>query len=301
LELFEAWPPALIVASLVLGLIVGSFLNVVAHRLPIMMERAWRAEAADAGDAADAVDTGDAEKGEPPQTQRFDLAFPPSRCPHCEGAIAAWHNIPVLSWLMLRGRCAHCSTAISARYPVVEAFTGIASVIVAWHFGPTLATPAALVLTWFLIALSLIDLDHKLLPDSLTLPLLWLGLLLALFSIDGAPVFADLRSSVIGAAAGYLSLWSVYQLFRLVTGKQGMGYGDFKLLAALGAWLGWQLLPLVIVLSAAVGSMVGIGLIVTGQRSRQAEIPFGPYLAGAGWLALLWGPDIMRWYSGFMG
>jgi leader peptidase (prepilin peptidase)/N-methyltransferase len=174
-------------------------------------------------------------------------------------------------------------------------------VIVAWHFGVNWATPAALVLTWFLIALSLIDLDHKLLPDNITLPLLWLGLLVALFEPNGVPLFADLRASVIGAVAGYLSLWSVYQLFKLLTGKEGMGYGDFKLLAALGAWLGWQLLPLIIVLSAAVGSVVGFSLILTGQRSRQAEIPFGPYLAGAGWLAMLYGRDMMSWYLGFTG
>jgi leader peptidase (prepilin peptidase)/N-methyltransferase len=289
LEIFEAWPPALIVASLFLGLVIGSFLNVVAYRLPQMMQRAWEAEAA----------------GEPGggTAERFDLIWPGSRCPHCSHPIRAFHNIPVLSWILLKGRCAHCKESISARYPVVEALTAIASVVVAAHFGASWATPAALVLTWFLIALSLIDLDHKLLPDSMTLPLLWIGLLLALVEIDGAPIFADLdiRSSVIGAAAGYLSLWSVYQVFKLLTGKEGMGYGDFKLLAALGAWLGWQMLPLVIVLSAAVGSVVGIGLIVSGQRSRQAEIPFGPYLAGAGWLALLFGRDIMSWYLGLTG
>ena len=284
MDVFEAWPPALIVASLALGLVVGSFLNVVAHRVPIMMARAWRAEAAAAAGQ------------EPPDEKRFDLAWPGSRCPKCEAAIAARHNIPVLSWILLRGRCASCGAAISVRYPIVEAFTGLLSVIVAWHFGPTWATPAALVLTWFLIALSLIDLDTQYLPDGLTLPLVWLGLLLALVEPGGMPVFADLRSSVIGAAAGYLSLWSVYQIFRLATGKEGMGYGDFKLLAALGAWLGWQLLPLVIVLSAAVGSVVGVALILTGQRSRQAEIPFGPYLAGAGWIALLYGQNIMAWY-----
>lgn len=291
MDVFEVWPPALIVASLAIGLVIGSFLNVVAFRLPLMMQRAWRAEAAEAEGTA------------PVEEERFDLVWPGSRCPHCRHPIAAIQNIPVLSYLLLRGRCAHCRTGISPRYPIVEAVTGILSVIVAIRFGATWATPAALVLTWYLIALSLIDLDHKLLPDSMTLPLLWIGMLLTLAQLDGAPVFAepDLRSSVIGAAAGYLSLWSVYQLFKLVTGKEGMGYGDFKLLAALGAWLGWQLLPLVIVLSAAVGSIVGISLILTGQRSRQAEIPFGPYLAGAGWLALLFGRDIMAWYLSLTG
>jgi leader peptidase (prepilin peptidase)/N-methyltransferase len=291
LEILEIWPASLYVASLAVGLVVGSFLNVVAYRLPIMMQRAWDAETAAASGS------------EPPEQERFDLAWPPSRCPACGDPIRASQNIPVLGYLLLRGRCASCKTAIPARYPIVEALTGILSVIVAWRFGATWATPAALVLTWFLIALSLIDLDHKLLPDSLTLPLVWIGMLLALVQVDGAPILGepDLRASVIGAVAGYLSLWSVYQLFKLLTGKEGMGYGDFKLLAALGAWLGWQVLPLVIVLSAAVGSLVGIALIVTGQRSRQAEIPFGPYLAGAGWLALLYGRDIMGWYLGLTG
>jgi leader peptidase (prepilin peptidase)/N-methyltransferase len=284
LALLEASPLLLLGTSLALGLVVGSFLNVVAYRLPIMLERAWRAETA-------------AVNGEEPAPEeRFDLAWPRSRCVHCGTMITALQNIPVLSWCLLRGRCAACSGSISRRYPVVEALTGLLSLIVAWHFGATWATPAALVLTWFLIALSLIDLDHKLLPDNLTLPLLWVGLLVSLFQPDGTPIFTDLHASVIGAAAGYLSLWSVYHLFRLLTGKEGMGYGDFKLLAALGAWLGWQLLPLVIVLSAAVGSVVGIALIATGQKSRQSQIPFGPYLAGAGWLALLYGDAIMSWY-----
>ena len=289
MALLEAWPGLLYIASLAVGLVVGSFLNVVAYRLPIMLERAWRAEAATVNGE------------EPAAEERFDLAWPGSRCVHCNATIRAWQNIPVLSWLLLKGRCASCDGAISPRYPIVEALTGLFSVVIAWHFGPTWATAAALILTWFLIALTLIDLDHKLLPDNLTLPLMWLGILLCLFEHDGQPLFVDLRSSVIGAAAGYLSLWSVYHLFRIVTGKEGMGYGDFKLLAALGAWLGWQMLPLVIVLSAAVGSIVGIGLIVTGQRSRQSQIPFGPYLAGAGWLALLYGNAMMDWYLGLTG
>jgi leader peptidase (prepilin peptidase)/N-methyltransferase len=291
LDIFEIWPPALIVTSLALGLVVGSFLNVVAFRLPIMMQRAWAAET-DEADGSPSVDQ-----------DRFDLSWPRSHCPHCSHPIAATQNIPVLSYVLLKGRCGNCHASISPRYPIVEAFTALASVVVAWRFGATWATPAALVLTWFLIALSLIDLDHKLLPDSMTLPLIWIGMLLTLVQIDGAPIFAnlDIQSSVIGAAAGYLSLWSVYQIFKLITGKEGMGYGDFKLLAALGAWLGWQLLPLVIVLSAAVGSIVGISLILAGQRSRQAEIPFGPYLAGAGWLAALYGRDIMAWYLNLTG
>jgi leader peptidase (prepilin peptidase)/N-methyltransferase len=292
LTIFEIWPQALLLMSLVLGLVVGSFLNVVAYRLPIMLDRAWREELAAA--------TGQSQQPAA-APERFNLAVPASRCPSCRAPIRSSQNIPVLSWILLRGRCAACAAPISPRYPIVEACTGILSAAVAWRFGPTTATAAALVLTWFLIALSLIDLDHKLLPDNLTLPLLWLGLLVALVEPGGEPVFVDLRASVIGAAAGYLSLWSVYQLFKLLTGKEGMGYGDFKLLAALGAWLGWQLLPLVIVLSAAVGSIVGLSLIVAGQRSRQAEIPFGPYLAGAGWIALLFGRDIIGWYLSFTG
>lgn len=285
-----------------LGLIVGSFLNVVAYRLPIMMERAWREQYAELElEANDLPVPDDAEAALPRYADtRFNLAFPHSACPNCNARISPIHNIPVLSYLMLKGRCSQCSNAISARYPIVEAFTGILSVVVAWTFGPTWETPAALLLTWFLIALSLIDFDHKYLPDSMTLPLLWTGLIVSLFTFDGQPLFADLRSSVIGAVAGYLSLWSVYQLFKLVTGKEGMGYGDFKLLAALGAWLGWQTLPLVIVLSAAVGSVVGIGLIATKRLSRQTAIPFGPYLAGAGWITLLWGRDILAWYYQLM-
>jgi leader peptidase (prepilin peptidase)/N-methyltransferase len=228
LALLEAWPLLLLGTSLALGLVAGSFLNVVAYRLPIMMERAWRAETAAANGE------------EPAPGERFDLAWPRSRCVHCGTMITALQNIPVLSWCLLRGRCASCSGAISPRYPIVETLTGLLSLVVAWHFGATWATPAALMLTWFLIALWLIVLDPKLLPDNLTLPLLWLGLLLSLVEPDGLPIFTDLRASVIGAAAGYLSLWSVYHLFRLLTGKEGMGYGDFKLLAAPGAGLGWQ-------------------------------------------------------------
>jgi leader peptidase (prepilin peptidase)/N-methyltransferase len=286
-EVFEVWPAALLVASIVLGLIVGSFLNVVAYRLPIMMERAWREQCAETDLAAPLPHA---------EAAAFNLAWPNSACPHCGQPIAAWQNIPVLSYLMLRGRCANCAEPISVRYPIVEAFVALASVAVAATFGASWQTLAALVFTWFLIALSLIDFDHKLLPDNLTLPLMWLGLLLSLIPLGDGPLFADLRSSVIGAAAGYMSLWTVYQLFKLATGKEGMGYGDFKLLAAIGAWLGWQALPLVILLSAAVGAVVGVGLIALGGRSRHAAIPFGPYLAGAAWIAMLAGPEIMRWY-----
>ncbi|HEX5419855.1 MAG TPA: A24 family peptidase, partial [Gammaproteobacteria bacterium] len=209
-------------------------------------------------------------------------------------------NIPILSFLWLRGRCAHCAAPISRRYPVVEATAGLLSVVSAYHFGPTWQLAAALPFAWTLLALALIDIDHQLLPDSMTLPLMWAGLLLGLVSIAGAPLFVDLRSSVVGAAIGYSSLWAVYQVFKLVTGREGMGYGDFKLLAALGAWLGWQRLPLVILLSAAVGAVLGSALLFAAGKSRQTPIPFGPYLAAAGWIALLWGDEIVRWYGQFL-
>ena len=278
-----------IVAGLV-GLAVGSFLNVVAYRIPIMMERSWRAQCKEI----------EAQPFTPPPhvsgDGRFDLWWPPSACPGCGAAIAPRHNVPVLGYLWLRGRCAGCGLAISARYPIVEAFAAVLGLTVAYVFGPTWQTVAALGFTWTLLALTLIDLDHKLLPDSLTLPLLWAGLLVNV-PVVGGGAFTTLTSSVLGAAAGYLALWSVYKLFKLVTGKEGMGYGDFKLLAAIGAWLGWQFLFVVILLSAIVGSVVGLGLIVFGGRSSQTAIPFGPYLAAAGWIAMLWGERIVRLYE----
>jgi leader peptidase (prepilin peptidase)/N-methyltransferase len=283
----------LLLASGIFGLLVGSFLNVVAFRVPVMMEMSWREQLSEL----------EAQPFTPPPQAKgksFNLLWPPSACPSCGTAISPLHNIPVLSYLWLRGRCANCQEAVSARYPIVEATVGVLSLIVAWRFGPSAATIAVLGFTWTLVALSLIDLDHKLLPDSMTMPLLWAGLLLSLFEFGGEPLFADLRNSVIGAAAGYLSLWSVFQIFKLLTGKEGMGYGDFKLLAALGAWLGWQLLPLVILLSAGVGAVVGIALIVFRGKSRQTAIPFGPYLAAAGWIAMLWGQSLMDWYLELM-
>jgi len=292
-EIFTLWPVALFVLIGVLGLLAGSFLNVVAYRIPIMMERAWRSQCADLQSQASTA---------PPHAaagNRFDLWWPPSACPGCGTAIAAQHNVPVLGYLWLRGQCAHCGAKISPRYPVVEASAGLLGVIVAYLFGPTWPMVAALGFSWMLLALTLIDLDHKLLPDSLTLPLLWAGLLLNAGLVGGEPLFATLQASVIGAAAGYLALWSVYQLFKLATGKEGMGYGDFKLLAAIGAWVGWQLLPLVILLSAVVGSVVGIAMIVFGGRSSQTAIPFGPYLAAAGWIALLWGERLVQAYESF--
>lgn len=279
--------PALLITSIfLLGLLVGSFLNVVAYRLPVMMERDWKQQCI--------------EYLHPEQTpgegERFDLVVPRSRCPACGHAITALENIPVLSWLLLRGRCSACGTRISPRYPIVEFITAMLSAVVALELGWGWPLAAALVFTWALIALTLIDFDHKLLPDSITQPLLWLGLLLSL----GA-VFVDMRASIIGAAAGYLSLWSVYQLFKLVTGKEGMGYGDFKLLAAIGAWLGWQALPVTILLSSLVGAAVGITLILVRGRDRNIPIPFGPYIAAAGWLAMLWGKDITDAYLRFAG
>ena len=293
MEIFELWPATLFVVCGLVGLCVGSFLNVVAYRLPIMMELAWRREL-------------EAHTNEPsvapPQAQRarFDLIWPRSGCPSCGAPSAAWHNIPLLSYLWLKGRCAGCAAPISKRYPLVEGLAALLGLLVAYEFGPTWHTVAALAFTWALLALALVDFDTKLLPDSITLPLMWAGLLLSLVEVDGAPLFTDLRSSVLGAAAGYLSLWTVFQLFKLATGKEGMGYGDFKLLAAAGAWLGWQLLPVVILLSAAVGSVVGISLIVFSGRSRHAAIPFGPYLAAAAWIALLWGNDLNAWYAQFL-
>jgi leader peptidase (prepilin peptidase)/N-methyltransferase len=289
-EIFAIWPATLFVVCGLVGLVVGSFLNVVAYRVPIMMERAWRRQLTEL----------EAEPFTPPphaSGPRFDLWWPPSTCPKCGTPIAARHNVPILSYLWLRGRCAACAAPVSKRYPVIEGAVALSSLVVAWVFGPTWQTVAALFFTWALISLALIDFDTKLLPDSLTLPLMWAGLILSLIPFDGMPLFTDVRSSLIGAVAGYLSLWTVYQLFKLITGKEGMGYGDFKLLAALGAWLGWQMLPVVILLSAAVGSIVGIGLIVLGGRSRQATIPFGPYLVAAGWVALLAGHDLVAWYE----
>jgi leader peptidase (prepilin peptidase)/N-methyltransferase len=285
-EIFEAWPVALPITAVLLGLVVGSFLNVVAYRVPIMMERAWRAQCEELKAQSFAPPPHAGADG------RFDLWWPPSACPHCGAPIAGRHNVPVIGFLWLKGRCKSCGAAISARYPIVEACAALLGLVVAATLGPTWQTVAALGFAWTLLALTLIDLDHKLLPDSLTLPLLWAGLIVNL-----AGLFAPLSSSVIGAVAGYLALWTVYKLFKLVTGKEGMGYGDFKLLAAIGAWLGWQLLPVVILVSAVVGSIVGIALIMFGGRSSQTAIPFGPYLAAAGFIALLWGEELVRLYE----
>jgi len=261
------------------GLTVGSFLNVVIHRLPRIMEREWQHQCAELRGEA------------PPAKETYNLAIPRSKCPHCGHPIAAWENIPVISYLLLKGRCSSCKAGISPRYPIVEFTTALLSAWTAWHFGPTLATLGALVFLWSLIALTGIDFDTQLLPDSITLPLIWLGLIFNLFG-----TYTDLGSAVIGAIAGYLSLWTVYWLFKLATGKEGMGYGDFKLLAAIGAWLGWQILPMTILLSSLVGAIVGIALILLARHGRNVPIPFGPYLAAAGLLAMFWGQDLTQAY-----
>jgi len=285
LYLLEHNPALLIATSGILGLMVGSFLNVVIYRLPVMMEREWRAQ------AHEYLDQPRTDTNAP-----LTLAKPASRCPHCGHKIRFYENIPVLSYLVLRGKCSSCGTGISLRYPLIELLTGILSAVVAWHFGFGWQTAMALLLTWALIALSLIDFDHQLLPDSITLPVLWLGLLLSLF-----PVFVDMRSSLIGAIAGYMSLWIIYQAFKLLTGKEGMGFGDFKLLALLGAWMGWQALPMIVLLSSAVGAILGGALIAIRGRDSQTPMPFGPFLAIAGWIALLWGDRISSAYLGWSG
>ncbi len=274
IDILQQSPWLFVLSTGVLGLAVGSFLNVVIHRLPRMMQRAWQAECRQLL----------ALPGEPDEAPRFNLVVPRSRCPHCAHAITALENIPLLSYLALKGKCSACGASISPRYPAVELLTALLSMTVAAHFGFGWISAAALVLTWALIVLTFIDLDHQLLPDSITLPLLWCGLLLSL-----SGVFVDSHSAIIGAAAGYLTLWAVYWLFKWVTGKEGMGQGDFKLLALLGAWLGWQALPVVILLSSLVGAAVGLCMVLFLGRDKNIPIPFGPYLAAAGWLALIWG------------
>jgi leader peptidase (prepilin peptidase) / N-methyltransferase len=367
-ELLADAPWLLATVVFVLGLLVGSFLNVVIHRLPIMMEQEWKAQAQEilregpadtspgetthvshATDTAEATTTQalmassadqhseilddavlagvvDVEPDPvtsevidleiavtenappdlapaPPTEERYNLVVPRSRCPKCNAEITALQNIPVFSWLFLGGRCANCQAPISVRYPIVEFVTALLSAAVALRFGWHWQTLFALVFTWALVALTVIDIDHTLLPDAITIPLLWLGLLLSVFWHAGLapPAPVDPVSAILGAVAGYLILWSVYWVFKLATGKEGMGYGDFKLLGALGAWMGWQMLPLVLLLSAATGAIVGIGLIVLRGRDRNLPMPFGPYLAVAGWVALMWGPEIAGGYLSYTG
>ncbi len=271
------------------SLVIGSFLNVVIHRLPIMMERDWREQCEELAKS-------------PPDHElpegRFDLVVPRSRCPACGATIKAWQNIPVISYLLLGGKCAKCGESISARYPLVELFTAILAATCAWRFGVGWEALMAVVMTLALIPIAMIDGETQLIPDSIVLPLLWIGLAMSLFSpMPGAEtLFISPQDAIVGAMAGYLSLWTVYQLFKLVTGKEGMGYGDFKLLAALGAWLGWQQLPLIVLMSAVVGAIVGILMMAFRKHERSVPIPFGPYLAAAGWIAMLWGDTITTSY-----
>ncbi|MFV3405427.1 prepilin peptidase [Pseudomonas sp. NY15463] len=277
-------PPFFYCLAALLGLLVGSFLNVLAHRLPVMLERQWQREA-------------QAMLGLPETPQpRYNLCLPASHCPHCQHRIRAWENIPLLSYLALGGRCAGCKGRISPRYPLVELACALLSLLVAWHFGPGVPALAVLLLSWGLLGLSLIDADHQLLPDVLVLPLLWLGLVVNAFGL-----LVPLADALWGAVLGYLSLWSVYWLFRLLTGKEGMGYGDFKLLAMLGAWGGWQILPLTVLGASLAGALIGLVLLRLRRAQRGAPIPFGPYLAIAGWIALLWGDEIVASYLQLLG
>jgi leader peptidase (prepilin peptidase)/N-methyltransferase len=282
LQLLESSTPFLLLATGLLGLVVGSFLNVVIHRLPLMMEQELSRECHEYLGTA-VADTG--------KSGHFNLFTPASACPACGHRIRCWENIPVISYLLLRGKCSACGTAISWRYPAVESVTAILSIATALYFGYSMQLLAALVFTWAMIPLFLIDFDRQILPDAITLPLLWLGLLCSL-----GDLFIDSHASIAGAAAGYLSLWLIYHLFRLATGKEGMGYGDFKLLGAIGAWVGWQTLPVVILFSSVVGAAIGITLILVKGRDHNLPMPFGPFLAAAGWITLLWGNDIITLY-----
>jgi leader peptidase (prepilin peptidase)/N-methyltransferase len=293
LELMSESAPFFIFVVFAFTLMIGSFLNVVIHRLPIMMEREWREQ-------ADELTKTPSEQKLP--EGRFDLVMPRSRCPSCGALITALQNIPLISYLMLRGRCANCKASISARYPFVELMTALLAATCAWYFGPGWEALMAIVLTIVLVAIAMIDADTQLIPDSIVLPLMWLGLAMSLFHpMPGAgTLFIGPADAIVGAMAGYLTLWSIFWLFKLVTGKDGMGYGDFKLLAALGAWLGWQQLPMIIMMSAVVGAAINIVMIVARGKDRSIPIPFGPYLAAAGWITMLWGETIKNTYIDLM-
>ncbi|MDQ2077729.1 A24 family peptidase [Marinimicrobium sp. ABcell2] len=283
-EVFVLYPASALIGAAILGLLVGSFLNVVIYRVPKMLEREWHEQCCELLE-------------QEPKTgsdKPFNLVVPNSTCPHCGHGIKPWENIPIVSYLFLKGRCSACGASISARYPIIELVTGVLSFFVIYHFGANLTGLSVLVFTWALIALTMIDIDTQLLPDNITLPLLWLGLIVNSFG-----VFTSLTDALWGAVAGYLSLWSIYWLFKLLTGKEGMGFGDFKLLAALGAWMGWQMLPLIVLMSSFVGAAIGIGMILIRGRDRNIPIPFGPYLAIAGWLSLLWGDMLITQYLQF--
>ncbi len=284
-EFFTSFHSAWILVCILVGLLVGSFLNVVAYRLPKMLERDWQAQAREI-----------LELPQPQQQQVFNLVLPNSCCPNCQAPIRAWQNIPIISWLILRGRCSGCRQPISWRYPLVELASGLLSGVVAWQLGFGWPAVLLLVLTWSLLVLSLIDAEHQLLPDAIVLPVMWLGLL-----INSQSILTSLPDALFGAMAGYLSLWLVFWLFKLVTGKEGMGYGDFKLLAMLGAWGGWQILPLTIILSSMVGAVLGVIILRLQSKGLAQPLPFGPYLAIAGWIAILWGEQITNSYLQFAG
>ncbi len=286
LDVFNQQPWLLVITLVSLGLVVGSFLNVVIYRLPLMMDSRWRKDCCELLELEDKANS----------ESRLSLSHPNSHCPHCKAGIKPWQNIPVLSYLFLGGKCGNCGAAISVRYPAVELITALMTLALMTQYDASLALLGAMIFTWSLISLTMIDVDHHLLPDDITLPLLWLGLA---FSVLGAGV--SLLDAVLGAMLGYLSLWSVYWLFKLATGKEGMGYGDFKLLAAMGAWLGWQSIPMIILLSSAVGAVFGIALMVATKRGKDVPIPFGPYLAMAGWITLMWGDTILAYYMGATG
>ena len=289
LELFTESAPLFIAVVFAFCLIIGSFLNVVIYRLPIMMEREWREQCEEMAKSPTVTEVPE---------ERFDLVVPRSRCPSCGQLIKAWQNIPVVSYLILGGKCAKCGESISARYPIVEMMTAVLAALCAWRFGVGPEAIMAIVMTLALVPVAMIDADTQLIPDSIVLPLMWIGLAMSLYHpvVGAETLFVAPHDAIVGAIAGYLSLWSIYWLFKLVTGKEGMGYGDFKLLAALGAWLGWQQLPLIILRSAVVGAIVGIAIMVIRKHERSVPIPFGPYLAAAGWISMLWGETIKNTY-----
>ena len=290
IDLLSSSPALLITICTVLGLLVGSFLNVVAYRLPIMLQREWKEQCCDYLEIENTIPDSNESSA---KFKIFNLQRPNSHCPQCNHKIRPWENVPVVSYLFLGGKCSNCKTKISLRYPSVEFVTGVLSGLVASSFGATWLTLALLLLCWSLIALTLIDFDHQLLPDNITIPLLWLGLLVNTLDLGFG---VSLRDAVIGAIAGYLVLWSFYWLFKLATGKEGMGYGDFKLLAALGAWMGWQSLLPIIILSSLVGALFGIGMIIIMGRDKSIPMPFGPFLTGAGFIMVIWGPQISSFY-----
>ena len=293
IELLETSQAFLVIASLVLGLLVGSFLNVVIYRMPIMLQRDWKQQCCEFLEIEDPAAESTESKDATGQYDVFNLHTPASHCPYCNHKIRPWENVPVISYLVLGGKCSYCKAKISLRYPSIEFFNGILSALVAYTFGATWLTLALLILAWSLLALTLIDFDHQLLPDDITIPLLWLGLFVNAVDLGFC---VSLYDAVIGAIAGYLVLWTFYWIFKLATGKEGMGYGDFKLLAALGAWMGWQSLLPIIILSSLVGAVFGILMIVAMGRDRSVPMPFGPFLTGAGFIKLIWGPQISTFY-----